>query len=87
MAIVARELASRIETHEDATIVPRLLRRSQAAQYVGVSLAQLDVLRAMGELAPVPMPGRLGRTIRIPLYDRFDLDAAVSRWKANGGGR
>lgn len=67
-------------------IVPRLLCRRDAARYLAVSTAQVDVLRAMGEIVPVPMPGRRGEPIRVPLYDRLTLDEAVDRW-ANGGRR
>ena len=66
-------------------VMVRLLSRSQAALYLGVSTGQLDLLRAMGEITPVPMPGRMGRAIRTPLYDRLALDAAVERWAARGG--
>jgi hypothetical protein len=59
----------------------RLLRRLEAASYLGVSTAQLDLLRAMGELMAIAMPGRRGEPIRTPLYDRLDLDAAIARWK------
>jgi hypothetical protein len=60
----------------------RLLDRTAAAAYLGCSVAQLDVLRSMGELRPVAMPGRTGAAIRVPLYDRADLDRAIERWKA-----
>ena len=72
-------------SHTGAVPVARLLSRSQAALYLGVSTAHLDLLRAMGEIGPVPMPGRKGRAIRTPLYDRLALDAAVDRWVARGG--
>lgn len=62
----------------------RLLDRHAAAVYLSVSVAQVDVLRAMGELRPVPMPGRNGEPLRVPLYDRADLDRAIERWKATG---
>lgn len=65
-----------------APVRPRLLRRAEAAAYLGVSLAQLDHLRLAGEVRPVPMPSRLGGQIRTPLYDRADLDTAITRWKA-----
>lgn len=74
------------EPHPTTDIVPRLVRRRGTAHYLGdISLAQVDQLRAMGEITPVAMPGRLGRATRIPLYDLRDLDSAVERWKANGG--
>jgi hypothetical protein len=60
---------------------PRLFRREQAAHYLGISVAQLDQLRAAGEIAVVPMPGRLGRATRTPLFDRHDLDRLVEQWK------
>lgn len=59
----------------------RLLDRTAAATYLSVSVAQVDVLRAMGEIRPVPMPGRNGDAIRTPLYDKADLDRAIERWK------
>lgn len=67
------------------TVVPRLLRRAEAAVYLGISIAMLDSLRSRGEIAaPVPMPGRKDEPIRTPLFDRQDLDAAIEKWKANG---
>lgn len=74
------------DLRDDVLVVPRLLRRHEAARYLGISTAQLDVLRLRGEVGVVPMPGRCGAPIRTPLYDRLALDAAVTRW-ANGGGR
>lgn len=68
-------------------VSPRLLRRSEAARYLGISTAQLDVLRLQGQIAVVRMPGRNGEPIRIPLYDRLALDRAIERWEANGGQR
>jgi len=64
-------------------ISPRLLRRAQAATYLGISPAQLDLLRARGEIRPVPVPSDRSPNgqSRIPLYDRLDLDAAINRWK------
>ncbi len=75
----------RLEARDEA-VVPRLLRRSDAARYLGVSVAQLDVLRALGEIVPVAMPGRTGEPVRVPLYDRVALDAAVTRWAEAGRG-
>ena len=70
------------------TIEPRLLRRDQAAHYLGVSVATLDLLRLRGEVPPpVPVPGRVGSPIRCPLYDKHDLDLAILRWKQQGGGK
>ena len=64
-------------------VVPRLLRRQEAARYLGISVAQLDVLRAMGEIHPLAVPSRLGGSIRKPLFDRQDLDGVIDRWKVN----
>ena len=74
-----------VDTCHGTAPPPRLLRRAEAAHYLRISTAQLDLLRAMGEICPVPMPGRKGRAIRTPLYDRLALDAAVDRWSAGGG--
>ena len=63
-------------------VPPRLLRREAAAAYLSISVAALDQLRASGEIAVVPMPGRLGTATRVPLFDRADLDAAIERWNA-----
>jgi hypothetical protein len=60
---------------------PRLLRRESAARYLGISVQQLDVLRASAEIDVVRMPGRLGVAVRTPLFDIQDLDRAVERWK------
>ena len=69
-----------------STITPRLLRRREAARYLNVSPAALDLLRARGDLAPVPMPSlrREGESFRLPLFDKHDLDALIERWKAGG---
>ena len=64
---------------------PRLLRRQQAAHYLGVSVAQLDVIRAMGQLSVVPVPSRLGGSVRLPLFDLRDLDRLIEDWKVNKG--
>lgn len=69
---------------DDAIVVRRLYNRIEASAYLSISTAQLDVLRAMGEISPVPMPGRNGEPIRVPLFDRVDLDATIERWKTNG---
>ncbi len=71
---------------EHTIIAPRLLNRSRAAGYLGISTAHLDQLRSMGEIATVRMPGRNGVPIRVPLFDRVILDAAIERWQ-NGGPR
>jgi hypothetical protein len=67
-------------------ITPRLLNRSAAAAYLGLSLATLDALRSQGEISPVPVPAahRVGVPLRVPLFDIRDLDAAVDRWKTGG---
>jgi hypothetical protein len=70
-------------------ITPRLLRREQAAAYLGISVPTLDAFRLRGEVTPVPVPAvhHAGETLRIPLYDRVDLDAVIERWKTTGGAR
>ena len=67
-------------------IAPRLLRRREAASYLGLSPAALDALRLRGEVVPVPVPSlrRQGEVLRVPLFDVADLDAAVDRWKVGG---
>jgi hypothetical protein len=67
-------------------IVPRLLRRAGAAHYLGISEPTLDAYRAQGFIKPVPMPDvrGAGQLLRIPLFDRSDLDAFVDRAKAGG---
>lgn len=47
-------------------LLPRLMRRPAAAQYLGVSPSTLDELG----IKPKTVEGK-----RIALYDRFDLDA------------
>lgn len=65
------------------SILPRLLRRLDAAGYLSVSPAQFDLLRARGDVVPVPVPsdrnptGKLG----VPLFDVRDLDACIDKWK------
>ena len=68
------------ETRSAALVGPRLLRRREAAQYLSVSVAQVDQLRAMGEIEVVRMPSRNGGAIRTPLFDQVILDAAIERW-------
>lgn len=66
---------------------PRLLRRPDAAAYLGVSTASLDVLRVRGEIACVPVPATRGTgSLRTPLYDVVDLDLVIDKWKARQGG-
>jgi hypothetical protein len=62
-------------------IVPRLLRRPEAALYLGISAPQFDLLRARGEIRCVPVPSDRapGGTARMALFDRVDLDAAIER--------
>jgi hypothetical protein len=62
-------------------VTPRLLRREQAARYLGISIQQLDLLRVTGEIDDVPMPGRNG-DVRCPLYDVQDLDRAITKRKS-----
>jgi predicted DNA-binding transcriptional regulator AlpA len=55
-----------------ALILPRLLRRADAAVYLGVSTTFFDRLVRDGSL---PGPKRLAEGVRA--WDRFDLDAVV----------
>jgi hypothetical protein len=66
-----------------APIVPRLLKRCEAAAYWNVSPSQFDLLRARGEIVPVRVPSDRapGGVMSVPLFDRADLDAAIERWK------
>jgi hypothetical protein len=68
-------------------IVPRLLRRCEAARYLNLSPAALDLLRARGDVVPVRVPAlrRNGEALRIPLFDLQDLDALIDKWKQDGG--
>lgn len=67
-------------------LAPRLLTRRAAAAYLSVSIAMLDSLRLQGELTVVAMPSsRTGKVIRIPLFDRIQLDEAVARWTNTAG--
>jgi hypothetical protein len=72
-----------------SSITPRLLRRHEAALYLGLSVSAVDALRNQGELHTVPVPAVRGSGVsRVPLYDVQALDAAISRWQSsNGGGR
>jgi hypothetical protein len=67
-----------------STVFRRLLRRREAASYLNLSPSALDLLRARGDLAPVPVPSlrHEGEAMRIPLYDIVDLDGLIERWKA-----
>lgn len=64
--------------------MPRLLRRREAAAYLGLSAAQFDNIRIRGDINNVPVPSdrALAGVCRIPLFDIRDLDAAIDRWKA-----
>jgi hypothetical protein len=66
-----------------ASIVPRLFDRRTAAAYLSVSVPTLDALRAQGVIVAVPVPAahRPGERLRVPLFDRHDLDQLVERWK------
>jgi hypothetical protein len=66
-------------------IAPRLLRRCAAADYLGLSGAYLDQLRAQGLVRPVPLPAARGAgAVRIPLFDIRDLDQLIDKLKAGG---
>lgn len=62
---------------------PRLLRRAEAALYLGLSTAVLDALRARGDIRAVAVPStrHLGETLRTPLFDKRDLDSLIDHWK------
>jgi hypothetical protein len=67
-------------------IVPRLLRRSDAAQYLAVSAPTFDSYRAQGYIRQVLMPDTRGAgRLRTPLFDRADFDAFIDRMKVTGG--
>lgn len=55
--------------------MPRLLRRREAAAYLNLSPAALDVLRARGEVVAVRVPSlrRDGESLRVPLFDLRDF--------------
>jgi hypothetical protein len=65
-------------------IVPRLLRRVQAAAYLNISPAQLDLLRGRGHVRSVRVPSDRcpSGAMRVPLFDVVDLDAFIERMKA-----
>lgn len=48
-----------------------VLTRDQAAEYIGVSVAKLDQLRAAGKLDPIQVDG----SRRLVRYFRAELDA------------
>jgi hypothetical protein len=66
-------------------VVPRLLRRTEAAAYLNLSPAQFDLLRNRGEFSPVPVPSDRNPSgvSRVPVFDVRDLDAAIERWKVS----
>jgi hypothetical protein len=54
---MARRLRQFTPTDSLRPIVqPRLLRRPHAAAYLSLSPSQLDLLRARGDISPVPVP-------------------------------
>ena len=66
-------------------LAPRLLRRQAAADYLSISPAFLDALRAQGHVRPVQLPAALGvGTVRCPLYDVRDLDDLIEKFKKEG---
>jgi hypothetical protein len=64
-------------------VVPRLLNRDGAAQYLSVSVATLDALRSRGFLRAVHLPStkRFDERGRTPLFDRADLDRFIDEHK------
>lgn len=76
-------IPEREERNAAPRVMPRLLRRSDAAQYLGLSIATFDALRLHCEIASVPVPAahREGELLRIPLFDVRDLDALIEKWK------
>lgn len=68
-----------------ATVRPRLLRRSDAAAYLAISVATLDEYRLQGLIRAVPLPAaRNGGQLRTPVFDRHDLDCLIDRLKEGG---
>ena len=63
-------------------IAPRLLRRCEAAAYLSLSPAQLDLLRSRGEIKSVCVPSDRNPSgvASVPLFDVRDLDAAIDGW-------
>jgi hypothetical protein len=53
-----------------------------------LSPAQLDLLRARGDVRPVAVPSDRNPTgtLRVPLYDVRDLDMLIDEWKSREGG-
>lgn len=60
--------------------VPRILRREQAALYLGLGVSTFDAEVAAGRM---PMPVAVTRGVKG--WDRFDLDAWVEDRKAATG--
>jgi excisionase family DNA binding protein len=72
-----------------AAITPRLIDRSEAARYLGVSCDTLDRLIQTGQISVVRLPverhrktgrGVPGASRRI-LIDRVELDELCTRWR------
>jgi len=53
----------------------RLLNHKEAAQYLGISVRQLDYLTKDGEIYLTRLPNTRKR-----LYDRKHLDAIAEKW-------
>jgi hypothetical protein len=63
-------------------VLPRLLRRPQAAAYLAISAPTFDAYRAQGLIREVPMPAaRNGGQLRTPTFDIRDLDLLIDRLK------
>ena len=71
---------------ETQFVPARLVRRTAAAHYLGISIPTFDSYRIQGLVRPVPLPAARGLgPIRIPLFDVRDLDALIDKF--NNGGR
>jgi excisionase family DNA binding protein len=57
------------------SVEKRLLNHREAAQYLGISVRQLEYLAKEGEIHPTRLPNTRKR-----LYDRKHLDAIVENW-------
>ena len=63
-------------------LLPRVLGKKAASEYLGVSERTIDYLEEAGRLKRVCVPSPDGDDLRRALYDRQDLDILVEQWKA-----
>lgn len=66
-------------TRRVSKVEPRLLRREDAATYLGVSPSYFDTLSASRR---IPGPKQIGS---VKAWDRFQLDAAIDDLPIDGG--